>query len=320
MPTVAELAGRIGGTAHGKTELEVDALTCLEEAHRAAVAPLFDKRRLPGGDTELPGVVLTRPELIESALKRGVPAVLAHQNPPLALAQLIDLFFPPPAKSGTVHPSAWIDPTARIDPSVSVGPLAVVEQSVRIGEGSSIGPGAMILEGSQLGRFVIIGPGAVIGAEGFGFVPSPDGPIKLRHVGRVVIEDRVEIGANACVDRGTLGETRIGQGAKLDNLVQVGHNCIIEKNALIAGQCGMAGSTVIGEGAMLGGQVGVADHLTVGAGAKVAAKSGVTRNIRPGEVVAGYPAWTRVRWLRAMATLARTADRSSGAASDTEES
>jgi UDP-3-O-[3-hydroxymyristoyl] glucosamine N-acyltransferase len=175
---------------------------------------------------------------------------------------------------------------------------------VSIQEGTVIGPGAVICTGSRIGRRVHIGPGAVIGHEGFGFSPTPEGLIKIRQVGNVVIEDDVEIGANACIDRGTLGTTRIGSGSKLDNLVQIGHNVRIGREVILAGQTGIAGSTVIEDRAMLGGQSGVADHLTIGANAKVAAKSGVTANVPANAVVAGYPAMPRMRWLRFFARAA----------------
>jgi UDP-3-O-[3-hydroxymyristoyl] glucosamine N-acyltransferase len=155
-----------------------------------------------------------------------------------------------------------------------------------------------------LGRNVVIGPNAVIGYEGFGFLPDGRGGIrKVYQAGGVVIGDGVEIGAGSCVDRGTIGNTVIGDNSKLDNQVQVGHNAKIGKNVIIAAQTGLAGSTHVKDGAMLGGQVGVADHLVIGAGAMVGAKSGVTKDVEPGQKVSGYPAMPRWQWLKVIARL-----------------
>jgi UDP-3-O-[3-hydroxymyristoyl] glucosamine N-acyltransferase len=233
----------------------------------------------------------------------GVAAALVHDKPVLLLARLIDLFHPEPEAVGLVHPSAVVDESATVDPTAWIGPGAVLEADVRVAERSWIGPNAVLCRGTRVGRYVRIGPGAVIGYEGFGFAPSPDGPVKVRQIGAVRIEDFVEIGAGACVDRGTLSDTVIGEATKIDNLVQVGHNARLGKRVLIAGQAGLAGSTVIGDDVMLGGQVGVADHRRVGARARVAAQGGVVGDIPADSVVAGTPAVPHRKWLRAMAQL-----------------
>jgi UDP-3-O-[3-hydroxymyristoyl] glucosamine N-acyltransferase len=316
--TVAQLAESVDGNVRGRVDLVVEALCAIDQGHATAICPLFDKRYL-ARMAEPPGAVLCGADLASVALESRVPSVLVHKNPQSALATLIDLFYPPEPLTGFVHPSAIVETSAEIHPDAWIGPGAVIGARVSIGRGSRVCPNAVITGESQIGCFVRIGPGAVIGAEGFGFVPGPDGPVKIRQVGRVVIEDHVEIGANTCVDRATLGETRIGFMSKLDNLVQVGHNARVGKRTLIAGQTGLAGSTVIGDDAMLGGQVGIADHLEIGQRAKVAAKSGVTRNVADGEVVGGYPALTRLRWLRAMALLNRLGDKSNITGSGTED-
>jgi UDP-3-O-[3-hydroxymyristoyl] glucosamine N-acyltransferase len=250
------------------------------------------------------GAVIATAPLAELALGRGVPAAIAHGEPLIGLSRLIDAFHPEEPAAGFVHPTAAVDPGARLHPTARVGANAVIEAGARVGEGTWIGAGAVICGCARLGRFVRVGPNAVIGHEGFGFVPSAPIPIRLRHVGDVVIEDFADIGAGACVDRGTLGSTVIRTGAKIDNLVQIGHNAEVGRGALIAAQTGLAGSTRVGDGAMLGGQVGVADHRRVGAGARVAGQSGVTADVADGEVVTGTPAMRRVRWLRAIASLA----------------
>lgn len=299
--TVRDLAQQIGAHTKGDESFTPEILTALEDADAHALCPFFRKGALNSAPA-LPGAVLADAALADAALYRGVRAAVVHENPVIGLAALIDIFFPEPPVTGGIHPSAAVHPSAEVHPTASIGPNAVVEALARIGENAVVGPGAIICTGAFIGSRARIGPGAVIGHEGFGFAPTSRGLQKIRQVGRVIIEDDVEIGANACVDRGTLGVTRIGRGAKLDNLVQVGHNAQVGQYAVLAGQAGVAGSTVIEDNAMLGGQAGVADHLTVGKGAKVAAKSGVIANVSPGAVVAGYPAVPRVRWLRFFAS------------------
>jgi UDP-3-O-[3-hydroxymyristoyl] glucosamine N-acyltransferase len=303
--TVERLAELAGGTALGETGRVIDGLCAIEGRAGNRLSPLLRKNMALHLTAPLAGAVIATAALARIALGKGVPAAIAHSEPLIGLAWLIDAFHPEPPAAGFVHPGASVDPGARVHPTVRVGANAVIEAGAEVGEGSWIGPGAVICGCARLGRFVRIGPNAVIGHEGFGFVPSTPIPTRIRHVGNVVIEDFVDIGACACVDRGTLGSTVIRAGAKIDNLVQVGHNAEVGRGALIAAQSGLAGSTRIGDGAMLGGQAGVADHRSVGAGARVAGQSGVTRDVEDGETVAGTPAMQRLRWLRAIAGSAR---------------
>ncbi len=302
--SVLELAQHVDGKALGQADRQIEALRAIDEASPTGISPYLRKRSLAESQV-LPGAVIALPQLAQIALDKGVPAAIVHDQPTEALAGLIDLFFPVPSEAGSIHQKAFVDSTAHVHATATIGPLAVVESGVKIGEHSWIGPHAVISSGCHIGKHVRIGPGAVIGADGFGFVPSPKGPIKLRHVGRVVVEDFVEIGANTCVDRATLGTTILKRASKLDNLVQVGHNVHIGEQVLIAAQTGLAGSTVVEDDVMLGGQVGVADHVRIGKRAKVAAKSGVTRDVKEDDVIAGYPALPRTTWLRAMAWLIR---------------
>lgn len=304
---VSRLAGELGGVALGDVGLVVSELKALDETGPEAISPLFQKKMLRRA-ARLPGAVLATRELAEVGIAAGAKAAVACDQPIAALAALIDIFHPEFGTASGVHPSAVVDPTAVIHPTASIGPNAVIEAAAEIGEASAVGPGAVICAGCIVGRHALIGPGAVIGHQGFGFVPGPDGPRRIRHVGRVVVEDFAEIGANTCVDRATLGTTRVGRATKLDNLVQVGHNVSIGERALIAGQAGLAGSCVVGDGAMLGGKVGIADHVVIGAGAKVAANSGVSRDVAENKTVAGYPAIPREKWQRAMAWLARAGE------------
>jgi UDP-3-O-[3-hydroxymyristoyl] glucosamine N-acyltransferase len=313
---VQELARLTGAEIQGRGELVIKGLRALDDAGPEFVSPLLRKKMLARAPS-IPGAVLTRPQLARFALESDIRAVLLHRDPLEALICLIDLFHPLSEQPCGVHPAAHVSSQARVHPSAWIGPGAVVEQDVVIGVGSWIGPGAIICQGSEIGAWVRIGPGAVIGSEGFGYLPRPQGPKKVRQIGVVRIGDHVEIGANTCIDRATLGATVIGRLTKIDNLVQIGHNVRLGEGVLIAGQTGVAGSTVIGDGAMLGGQVGIADHVAVGSRAKVAAGSGVARDVSTGAEVAGYPARTRGDWLREVARASRAGRR--GRKKDAEE-
>ncbi len=309
---VLELADLLGAKLLGGSDLRVRGLRPLDQADPDCLSPLLRKRYLHNMSAT-PGAVLTNDSLAPAALERGVASVLAHADPVLALARVIDIFFPSRKQEGFVHPFAIVDDGASVHSSAWIGPGAVIEAGVEIGEGSWIGPNAVVLRGTVIGKYVRVGPGAVIGYEGFGFVPGAHGPVKIRQVGRVELRDFVEIGAGACVDRGTLGSTVIGRETKIDNLVQVGHNVRIGERTLIAAQTGLAGSTLVGDDVMLGGQVGVADHVSIGDGVRVAGQGGVTGDVAPGSSVAGMPAIPHDRWRRAMArflTMARSEDES----------
>jgi len=316
--TVARLAELAGGTAVGETERLIDGIAALEARAGYLISPLLRESMTRQLTAPLAGAVIATAELVRIALNKGVPAAIVHTEPLIGLAWIIDVFHPEEPQAGSIHPSAVVDPGARLHPTARVGAKAVIESGAEVGEGTWIGPGAVICAGSVIGRFVRIGPNAVIGHEGFGFVPSIPIPTRIRHVGTVVIEDFADIGACTCVDRGTLGPTVVRTGAKIDNLVQIGHNAEVGRGALIAAQCGLAGSTRVGDGAMLGGQVGVADHRSVGAGARVAGQSGVIGDVGDGETVAGTPAIERLRWLRAMARLTprRPGDAETGKATE----
>lgn len=202
----------------------------------------------------------------------------------------------------TIDPGAVIGPRACVGSGTIIGPNAVIGPDVQIGRDCSVGPGTAIMH-SLIGDNVILHGGCQIGQDGFRYRMTAQGHVKVPQLGRVIIQDGVEIGANTAIDRGGLGDTVIGEGTKIDNLVHIGHNCIIGRHCVIAGQCGFAGSVVLGDGVVLGGQVGVADHLTIGESTMIGGKSGVVCNIPPGERWLGFPAMPGREFLRATAAL-----------------
>ena len=205
----------------------------------------------------------------------------------------------------TIDPGAVIGPRAAIGAGTVIGATAVIGPDVQIGRDCSICPGASIIN-ALIGDNVIIHPGCRIGQDGFRFQQlSAEGHTKVPQVGRVIIQDNVEVGAGTTIDRGGAGDTVIGEGTKIDNLVQIGHNVTIGRHCVIVAQCGLSGSVVLGDHVILGGQVGIADHLTIGEGATIGAKSGVVSNVPAGEKWLGFPAWPGREFLRATAALRR---------------
>lgn len=243
-----------------------------------------------------------------------------------ALQRLLEHFHPPRLAEPGVHTTAVVDPTAVLGVDCSVGPHAVVEARVTLGDRSVVGahtfigqgatvgsdsilhPHAVLYDGVEVGDRVIVHSGVRLGVDGFGYVFDGQGHRKVPQVGRCVIEDDVEIGANACIDRGSIGETRIGAGTKIDNLVHVAHNVTVGPGSLIVAQVGIAGSSRVGTGVMLGGQVGVSGHLTIGDGARLGAQAGVIGDVPAGETYWGTPARPRRETLKRLAAMGRVDD------------
>lgn len=259
--------------------------------------------------TKAAALILPQDQDLQNQANERNIAWIATSQPRLLFAKAIALFYQPHQPKPGIHPTAIIDPTAKIGSEVYIGAYAVVQANVVIGDRAAIHPQVMIYpevkigadtilyskvtiqERSQIGSNCVIHAGAVIGAEGFGFVPTQTGWYKMEQSGYTVLEDGVEIGCNSCVDRPAVGETRIKQQTVLDNLVQVGHGCTIGSNCAIAAQVGLAGGVTIEDGVLLGGQVGVANQINIGKGTIVTAQSGVTHNIKPGQMITGTPAY-----------------------------
>jgi UDP-3-O-[3-hydroxymyristoyl] glucosamine N-acyltransferase len=254
-------------------------------------------------------------------------ALLRSHNPYLDFARAIELFYRPPRYPQGVHSTAVIHDSAKIGKGASIAPYVVIDEDVVIGKNCVLRPHAVIYRGARigdnfvahshsvvreycrLGNNVVLQNGAVIGGDGFGFAKDDKGGWrKIVQSGPAVLEDDVEVQANACVDRASVGETRVERGARIDNLVQVGHGSRVGQNTLLCAQVGLAGSTRVGNNVILAGQVGVAGHCTIGDGAVATAQSGIPNDVPAGQVVSGYPAIDNKLWLRCVAVFNRLPD------------
>ncbi len=285
--TLAELAALVGGDLRGPADLVISGIAAVDQATPGDITFITGKRYARLADASKAAAFIVPPEF--AALPRPLVVV---SNPYLAYAQVAALFAPPLRRWPGISDRAFLGEGVELGQDVSVGPLAFLGDRVKVGDrvtimaGCVIGhdvsigadtliyPNVTILDRCRLGRRVIIHSGTVIGADGFGFVPLPEGFRKIPQLGTVVIEDDVEIGANCTIDRAALGETRIGKGVKIDNLVQVAHNVTIGDHSIIVAQAGIAGSAKLGKRVALGGQAGVVGHIELGDGVQVGAQTG----------------------------------------------
>lgn len=322
--TLGEAAALAGGTLqNGDATLRITGVGPLSEAGPADISFLHNRKALPLlAETRAAAVVLP-PEML-ARLPAGRAAIVA-KDAYLGFGRIARAIHPAPPVRPGVHPTAHVDPAARLGEGVEVGPFAVIEAGAEIGAGCviaahavvgagvALGPGCRIGAHASIshciaGRGVVLHPGARVGQEGFGFAVTPDGRFEtMPQLGRVVLEDAVEIGANACVDRGSQSDTVLGAGTRLDNLVQIGHNVRTGKACVLVAHVGIAGSTRLGNGVQMGGQSGVAGHVEIGDRVQVAAQSGIMSDVAAGEVVGGSPAWPMRETLRAFAALRRLA-------------
>lgn len=304
--TVGEIAELVGGRVEGDAEVRVCDVVPLQEAGREHLALLAERRYLRYLAGTRAAAVLVPEELGGEA--GAVGARVLVKDPRLALVRLLECFHPPTPISAGIHPTAVLGRRARLGARVHVDAYAVIGEEAEIGEGTWIGahvvvgarcrigrdsllhPHATLYPGVVLGDRVIVHAGVRVGVDGFGYVFHEGEHCKIPQVGGCVIGDDVEIGANTCIDRGSIGSTQVGAGTKIDNLVHVGHNVAVGSRALLIAQVGIAGSSTIGDAAILAGQAGISGHLTVGAGARVGGQAGVIGDVAPGSTVSGYPA------------------------------
>ncbi|HEX8651390.1 MAG TPA: UDP-3-O-(3-hydroxymyristoyl)glucosamine N-acyltransferase [Pyrinomonadaceae bacterium] len=321
---ISELARLTGARIEeSDADLEIGGAAGLDEAAPGQVTFLANPRYTPRLQATRASAVFVGEQV---AVPEGIVPLRAR-DPYLAYTRALRLFHPEPAFDSFIHPNAVIDPTARIHEDVFVGacafvgrdclvgarvrihPNATIYDGVRIGADTVIHAGVSIREGTHIGERVRIHNNAVVGSDGFGYAKDEEGRwLKIPQTGRVVIEDDVEIGAGATIDRASVGETRIHRGAKIDNLVQVGHSCTVGEDSLLCAQVGLAGSSHIGRRVILAGQAGVAGHLSIGDDVVLTAKSATSHNVEAGKVISGIPAFDNREWLRATAAFRRLGD------------
>lgn len=312
--TLAEIAAAVRGEILGPGETRITGVNSADNAREGELTFAENVKYFAAAEKSRAAAVVVS-ELAAGAQK----PLIRVRDVRLAIARILHLFYraEPPVKG--VHPTAYVDPTAEISPEASIGTHCVIGPGVRVGArsvllgGNHVGadcllgedvllhPNVVLYSGCHVGSRVVIHAGTVIGSDGYGYVFDQGKHLKVLQLGRVVIEEDVEIGANAAIDRGAFGPTTIGAGTKIDNLVHVAHNVVMGKHCLIMGQCGFAGSTVLGDYSVIASQSGVAGHLKLGRQATVGAKSGVMRDVPDGETVLGIPAMphkqTKRQWV-----------------------
>lgn len=319
---LSELAERLQCHLEGDGEIDIDGVATLEAARSGQISFLTNvKYYAEAKTTEASAIIvgLDCPALDKPLLK--------HENPYLIFAKAIEIFFPASHREPQVHPTAYIDSSAVIGNRVAIGPYstigkgAVIEDDVviethcaihdgvKVGEKTVIHSGCAVRENVTIGKRCILQNNSVIGSDGFGYAKQKDGKwYRILQVGTVALEDDVEVGAGSTIDRAALGETRIGRGTKIDNLVQIGHGSVIGEDSLICAQVGLAGSTRVGNRVILAGQVGAAGHLTIGDDAIATPQTGIPNSVEPGQIISGSPAVDHKLWLKLSAIFNRLPD------------
>jgi UDP-3-O-[3-hydroxymyristoyl] glucosamine N-acyltransferase len=316
---LVEIAQKLGCTIDGDGDLDITGVAGIEDAQPGELTFLANRKYVRALETSRATAIL-----ISKAEGRPPMAALRSANPYLDFARAIELFHPAPHYAPSVHPTALIADSAEIGVGAHIGPYCYVADDVKIGShavlhsfvaiyrGARIGDNffahshACVRENCHIGHGVVLQNGVVVGSDGFGFAREANGRwYKMRQAGRIRIGDDVEIQAHSAIDRATIGETSIGRGTKIDNLVQVGHACKIGEDTLLCGQVGLAGTTHVGDRCILAGQVGAAGHLTIGDNATLTAQSGVPTDVPAGAIYSGYPAMENLAWRKSVAVFHR---------------
>lgn len=314
---LGELAQRLGCKLDGNADIEITNVAGLEDAAPGDLAFLANRRYRAAVAATRASAILVSPDEKNIAI-----AALRSKNPYLDFARAIEFFYPAAHFEPGVHPTAVISANAKIGPGAHIGPFCYIAEDAELGRnavlhsfvsiyrGAKIGDAffahshAVVREGCRIGNRVILQNGAVIGPDGFGFAKQSDGAwYKIRQSGNCILQDDVEVQSCAVIDRATVGDTVISRGAKIDNLVQVGHASKVGENTLLCGQVGLAGSTRVGKNCILAGQVGAAGHLTIGDGAIITSQSGVPSDVPAGALYSGYPAIENRQWLKSVAVF-----------------
>ena len=326
--TAAEIASLVGGELDGPADLRIVGLESVELAREGELTFIADAAWAAAWPRSKASAVLVSRAVELPPREAGLEpaAVIRVADADAAMIAVLERFAPPVERPAPgIHPTAVVSPNAEVDPTATVGPQccvaadckvgprAVLVAGVRlyrgvvVGEDSVLHASVTVRERCVVGRRVILHCGVAVGTDGFGYRPSPDGRglAKVPHIGNVVIEDDVEIGANTCIDRGKFGATVIGAGTKIDNLCQIAHNCVIGRSCAISGLVGLAGTVTIGDGTRIGGAAGIADHIKIGRGVTIAARAGVMNDIPDGETWAGVPAQERTQAIREAIAIRR---------------
>ena len=319
--TTSELAARLDAELEGDASAPVTGVADLKAARAGQVSFAGHPKYLPAvAASGATAVIVPKAAQVEAPR----PALLRVADADAAFAAACALFAPEPViQPRGVHPQAWVSPEAKLGAEVSVGAFAVVEAGADIGDGTTLYPQTYVGHGAKLGRDCLLYPlasirercvlgdrvilhnGAVIGSDGFGYTVDAQGVrTKIPQTGIVVLEDDVEIGANATIDRARFGETRVGKGTKVDNLVQIAHNCVIGDHSVLCSQVGLAGTTTLGRHVICAGQAGLAGHLTIGDGAVIGAQAGVPKDLPGGQMYLGAPAVPRLEFGKSLAHVA----------------
>jgi len=317
---LSEIASRLGARLeNGSPDTEISGVAGIEEAGEHQLTFIANRKYAAAARTTRASAVI-----VSEDFPAGAMAVLRSKNPYLAFARALEFFYQPPKYAPGVHPTAVVHSSAKIGTGAHIGPYVVIDEDVVIGDravilahvviyrGARIGKNffahahAVVREHCRLGDSVLLQNGAIVGADGFGFAKDDAGKWhKIVQSGPAVLDNDVEVQANACIDRASIGETHVAAGAKIDNLVQVGHGSSVGENTLLCAQVGLAGSTEVGKDVILAGQVGVAGHCKIGDGAIATAQSGIPNDVPAKAVVSGYPAIDNKLWLRCVAVFNR---------------